>query len=491
MLKFVFTLGLTLLFFPFWGTSQSITKITGYAPGYVGQTVELFEIEDYFSMREQLIATTAVQEDSTFTFQFFNEKTQKVIVKSNKNTGFLYIQPKGNYEVYLPSQNRYDAYRPMGNEVEIAFFNLDSTDINFQILAFDKWVNSFLGTYFPTKKINGSEFVMQLEKFKQDAEKYYEKDTSVFLKTHVRFSIAALDDIQFAGARNRYEKFDFYIDNFPILYESDAYMSYINSFYSNLIPRLSKEVNDQVYLGILKSSPTIIINALSKEYTLRPTTVKTAKGDKMIGNARLRELIMIKSLSNVYYSPDYPKTNIIKVLDSLSSYSIFSENKIIAKNLVYRLTQLVPGAKSADFLLTNKEGKTKTLKSYAGKHVYLHFFSANNKESIKEFELMKSIYQRYKSEVEFISVFEKEEITTKKNRDYVNSMPWEVFELDKDDQLYKTFKPATYPFYVLIDPIGYIVSIPALTPKPNGQYLSIDKVFFDIKKLNSREKENR
>jgi hypothetical protein len=476
-----------MLLFPFSGMSQAITKITGFAPNYVGQAVELFEIEDYFSMREQLIATTMVKEDSTFNFQFFNDKTQKVIVKANKNTGFLYIQPKGNYEVYLPSSNRYDAYRPMGNEVEIAFFNLDSTDINYQILAFDKWMNSFLGTYFPSKKINGSEFVLQLERFKENAEKYYEKDSSLFLKTHVRFSIAALDDIQFAGARNRYEKFDFYIDNYPVSYSSDSYMSYINSFYSNLIPRLSKETNDKVYLGILKSSPTIIINALAKEYTLRPSLVKTSQGNKMIGNARLRELVMIKGLSNVYYSADYPKTNILKILDSLSNHSIFAENKVIAKNLIYRLTELVPGAKSADFLLTTADNKVRTLSNYAGKHLYIHFFSADNKESIKELDLLKSIYERYKGEVNFISVFEKEETTTKKNREIIKSMPWEVFELDKDDQFYKTFKPSSYPFYVLLDQAGYLVGIPALSPKPNGQYLSIDKVFFDIKKMNEKD----
>ena len=486
MLKFVFSLSFILFLSS--GIAQSVTKITGFAPDYVGQTVELFEIEDYFSMREQLVATTIVKEDSTFNFQFLNDKTQKVIVKSNKNSGFLYIQPKAEYEVYLPSKNRYDAYRPMGNDVEIGFFNLDSTDINYKILAFDKWVNEFLGTYFPTKKINGSEFVLQLEKFKQNAENYYSSDTSVFLKTHVQFTIAALDDIQFAGARNRFEKFDFYLNNYPIIYESDAYMSYINNFYSNIIPKLSKEVNDKVYLGILKSSPTIIINALAKEYTLRPTVVKTSKGDKMIGNARLRELIMIKGLSNVYYSPDYPKTNIINILDSLALHSIFSENKLIAKNLIYRLTELVPGAKSPDFLLTTKKDEVRTLTSYAGKHLYIHFFSANNKESIKEMDLMKSIFERYKSEVNFISVFEKDENLPKKTRDHINALPWDVFELEQDDQFFKTFKPGSFPFYVLIDPIGYLVSIPALSPKPNGQYLSIDKVFFDIKKLNDRDK---
>lgn len=470
------------------GFSQKITEVKGYAPGYVGQKIELFEIEDYLSMREALIATTTVEADSTFKFQFFNDKIQKVILKSNKNKGYLYIQPNAKYEVYMPSKNPYDPYRPQGNDVEIAFLGLDSTDINYKILSFDKWTNNFLGTYFPTRKINGTEFVTKLDTFKMNVEKAYTSDTSLFFKTYVKYSIANLDDIQFLGTRNRFEKFDFYINDYPVVYENDVYMSYISTFYENLFPRLEMEVNNRVYLGLLKNSPTLIMNALANEYTLRPLGKGDPKKKLYPGNTRLRELIMIKALGDVFYGTDFPQTNILSVLDSIAKYSIFKSNGIIAKNMIYRLTELVPGAKAPDFVLVNSKNETRTIGNFSKKHLYIQFIDPSAREAAKEIELMKPIHAKYKGDVNIISIYVKNDKLTKKQKEMMTALPWETFEVEADNSILKSFHIETWPFYALIDAYGYIVSTPALGPKPNGQYLTIDKTFFDIKKINDGNK---
>ncbi len=468
--------------------SQKTTTVKGYAPAYVGQKIELYEIEDYLSMREALVATTTVEADSTFKFQFFNDKIQKVIIKSNKNKGYLYIQPDAQYEVYMPSKNPYDPYRPQGNEVEIAFFGLDSTDINYKILSFDKWTNSFLGTYFTTRQVNGLEFVSKLDTFKMNVKKAYDADTSLFFKTYVKYSIANLDDIQFLGSRNRFEKFDFYINDYPVVYENDIYMSYISTFYENIFSRLEMEVNNRVYLGLLKNSPSLIMQALGDEYTLRPLGKGDPKRNLYPGNTRLRELIMIKGLADVFYGTDFPQTNILSVLDSVAKHSIFKSNGIIAKNMIYRLTELVPGAKAPDFVLTNSKNETRTLGNYSKKHLYIHFFDPSTRESAKELELMKPIYARYSGDVTIISVYVKNEKLTKKQREMITALPWETFEVEEDHSVLKSFHVESWPLYILIDSYGYIVNAPALSPKPNGQYLTIDKVFFDIKKINDGNK---
>lgn len=467
---------------------KKTTEVRGYAPAYVGQKIELYEIEDYFSMREGLIAATTVEADSSFKFQFFNDKIQKIVVKSNRNKGYMYIQPGGKYEVFVPAKNSYDAYRPQGNEVEINFFGLDSTDINYKILSFDKWINSFLGTYFPTKKINGLEFVMQLDTFKLNVENAYKADTSLFFKTYVKYSMASLDDIQFAGTRNRYEKFDFFINNYPVVYENDAYMSYISSFYENIFARLSMEANNRVYLALLKNSPSLIMRALADEYTLRPTGTVVPKTGMVPGNTRLRELIMIKGLGDVFYSTEFPQTNILNVLDSISKHSLFKPNAIVAKNMIYRLTELVPGSKAPDFLLTGKVKEIRTLANYSKKHLYIHFFNPASKESAKEIELLKLTYAKYKGDVNIISIYEANANLSKKEKETLTSIPWEVFEIQADDAVLKSYHVEALPFYVLIDAYGYVVSAPALGPKPNGQYETIDKTFFEIKKLNETNK---
>jgi hypothetical protein len=468
--------------------SQKTTKIKGYAPAYIGQKIEIFEIEDYFSMREALVASTTVEADSSFSFQFYNDKTQKVILKSKKNKGYIYIQPNAEYEVFLPEKNQYDAYRPDGNEVEISFFDLDSTDINYKILSFDKWVNNFLGTYFPTKNVNGLEFVAQLDTFKRNVEKAYQLDTNFFFKTYVKYSIATLDDIQFRGSRNRYEKFDFYINNAPVVYECDVYMKYISSFYEHIFARLEMEVNNQLYLGLLKNSPSLMMRALGDEYTLRPIGKVNPKSAQKPGNTRLRELILIKGLSEVFYTGEFPQTNILSVLDSMSKFSIFKTNAVVAKNIIYRLTELVPGSKAPAFSVTNLKGEITTLTNYSKKHLYLHFFDPTTRESAKELELLKALYQKYSGDVNFLSIYPKNDKLTKKQRETLMELPWECAEIEADHPIINAYHVESFPLYGLIDAYGYIVNLPALGPKPNGEYITIDKSFFDIQKINQENK---
>ena len=270
--------------------SKTVT-VKGYAPSYVGQTITIHEIEDYFSNKEATIASAIVQSDSTFSATFRIKETQKISILPAKNKAFLYIQPGATYDIYVPEKDAFEPYRPEGNVIEVTFFDLDSNDINFKILQFQRWSDEFISSYYHLKNIQPIEFAKKMDEFKEIVEKEYKlRDTSEtnstepkqYFKTFVRFSIAASDNIQFAADRNRYEKHDFYIKFAPVAYRNDAYMNYITKFYDKMIPRLSMETNNRVYLGVLKSSPTLVMRALGAEYTLI--------------NVRIREMIMVKAL---------------------------------------------------------------------------------------------------------------------------------------------------------------------------------------------------
>jgi hypothetical protein len=471
---FFFFLFVVVFFFQGFSKEKSIVTIKGFAPAYVGKTVELFTIEDYFSRKESLIASSMVLEDSTFSFSFYNEKTQKVILKSNKNTTYLYIQPSGIYEVFLPEKDSYDPYRPNGNSVELAFYGLDSMDINYKVLGFERWVDDFLGTYFYIKKSNGTEFSIQLDKFKTNVEKAYMNDSSTYFKTFVRFRMASLDEIQQAATRNNFEKHDFYIKKSPVSYDNDVYMDYIVKFYDNLVPRLSFEVNNAVYLGVLKSSPTLVMKALSGEYTLI--------------NLRLREMIMVKMLSDYFYKGDFPQTNTLTIMDSVSRFAMFEANKIIASNLKERLTELVPGGKAPGFSLKNKEGVTVNATNYTSKHVYFHFFDPSSLGNLKELQLLVPIQLKYYNDVDFVTVYKKKETYSETELKALESIKWDKFEVSDDDEILKNYQIQTFPSYVLLDRYGYVVSSPALGPLPNGNRENIEKVFFYIQKMNLENK---
>jgi hypothetical protein len=102
--------------------------------------------------------------------------------------------------------------------------------LSLKIIAFDEKVTEFIATNYKRQYITSPKFAQKLDTFKREIQQFYEKDTSFFLKTYIKYSIASLDDINYVGYKSRYDKYEFYINNNPILYNSELYMNYIELF---------------------------------------------------------------------------------------------------------------------------------------------------------------------------------------------------------------------------------------------------------------------
>jgi hypothetical protein len=461
-----------------WNTyfSQQKVVIKGTAPAYPGKKIEVYKILDYLSYKDSLIASTSVLQDSTFELKFDCTKIEKIVLKAHKNQGVLYIQPNAEYNVSVPDRDPYNAYRPFGNQIEIGFFDLAKNDINYKILEFNQWKNNFLAVNFSLKASKTKEFSDSLDVFKKSVQSYYESDTSSFFKTYVRYSIAAIDDINFFGSRSHYEKFEFYLKDFPVAYENEMYMKYFSIFYKNSIGRFPMTLNTKVYKSVIRSSPSSLLSAMGEEYSLK--------------NLRIRELAMIQTLSEIYYDKNFPKTNVLSILDSISRYSFFKAHASIARNILERLTALTPGTKAPNFNLGIKDSIS--LNNFQNKFIYIQFIDPSSVESMKEFELLRPMYLKYKKYFEFITVYDSTVIISKEQRNYLSKLPWMIAPVGSLNDVFSKYQIKSFPQYVLIDNTGIISSIPALGPSPNGDYETIDKVFFSITKriqLEEKEKE--
>lgn len=446
---------------------QSLTEISGFAPAYAGKEIEVYQISDYITLREERIASSTVKEDSSFSLVFNLEETRKLILKSGNNKANMFASPAAKYEVLFPEKSKYDPYNPSGNFVELIFYGLPKDDINYKILEFNRWNDEFVARYYTKNNADSKYFVARLDTFKMNVEKYYQADTlDRYFNYHRKYTIAKLDDLRFMGSRNQYEKYDFYIRPTPVYYQNEAYFQYINHYYEKLLPRIHSEINNRIYLGILKSSPSAVYNAMGKEYTLHD-------------NYRLRELVMLKTLADCFYEKDYPQTNILTILDSVSKFGLFPENKLIAQNIRFRLTELSSGSKAPDFLL--KDGSQDlTLQNFQKKYLYLFFADPTSTDNMKQMNLLKPIYERYKDHFSFVMVYkDKPEIDASKLK---NELPWKVIPAKESNSIFKNYNVVNYPYYILIDPFGYVISAPALGPVPNGSYDTIDKIFFLIQK---------
>lgn len=449
--------------------AQSITTIEGTAEAYVGKEVRVYAIDDYLSQLTTQIASTTVAADSTFKVSFFNDETRKLRIEVGENHLHIYTEPEAEYNLFVGERSPYIDGKTSGVEVEFFFLDLDSTDINYKILMFENEQLSFLEKNYNYESIRSVNFVSQLDTFKLEMTRKYQSDTSQFFKSYVKYSIASLDNLSFLGQRVGYEKYDFYIKPETVLYQNDRYMDYILHYYKLYEAQLSDEVNQLFYEGVIKSSPTLIMNGLGGDYGLK--------------NIRLRELIMIKMLSEVFYTKVYPQTNVLTILDSVAHYAIFDEHKKIASNIKYRLLDLVPGTKMPAFnLMVN--GERKFGSDYVGKHTYIQFISKDILRSINDIALLHQLQQRYSEHIHFVTVLvsEEDDLLIKNPSPFIkeHKIAWDFSVVSKKDPILKTMNVSSFPHYVLIDATGHVVAIPALSPRPNNEYETIENTFISI-----------
>lgn len=461
---FLFFISLTWI-----AAAQSITTIKGVANEYVGKEIKVFAIEDYLSELRTQIASDVVETDSTFKISFYNSQTRKLRIESDGNFFHIYVQPGGEYELFVSDQSAYVDENAKSVDVEFFFLGLDSTDINYKILQYDNQQFEFLQANYRPKSLKSTNFVQKLDTFKLRITEEYKSDTSQFFKTYVKFSVASLDDLAFVGHRNEYEKFDFYIQPEPVWYQNDRYMSYILHYYKLYERQLSSKVNEGFYEAVINSSPSMAMNALGGDYSLK--------------KIRLRELIMLNMLTEVFYTDDYPKTNILTMMDSLANYGLFEENKEIANNLKYRLLDLVPGTPMPNFAL-EVNGTKKYKNDYQGKHTYIQFINKDIQKSMNDLSLLYALQQKYAKNTQFVTVLvvDKEDELLTDATPFIkeHKIAWDFGVVKKDNPLLERLNVNTFPHYLLMDTRGTVLSAPALSPRPNNDYETIENILIQI-----------
>ena len=133
---FIFSL---ITFFSFCKGKEDSILIRGIAKYYKNHPIQLYKIDDYISNKESLIESSIVDSNGIFQFKIRNVPTQKLLLRSRRNIAYIYVQPNSEYFFEMPSKNEFEPQRLYGNDIELIFYNLDSSDINYKILSFQNF----------------------------------------------------------------------------------------------------------------------------------------------------------------------------------------------------------------------------------------------------------------------------------------------------------------------------------------------------------------
>lgn len=426
---------------------SKVITIEGYAKFAANYEIRVITYKDYITFTPQKAASTKISPSGYFKLSFKANTIQLAEIEINTSSSELFLVPGIDYSIHIDMDEQlFKMFNPTDENgfLQITTPSVDTNDLNYKLQRF---------TYYYDRLMN--EYAYKITRFKKH-EDFDSLELKVkelfpveyiptnFYNAYIFYTLGQLESIIY----NKQPKkvYDKYFDNDYILYDNPAYMLLFNYYYDNylyLSPRISKatldlNINEKCdYLGLF--------NAVGKDFSLV--------------NERLRELVIIKNLTQFIGNGDFNQENIFKLLDHIIKNTKFPEHKIIAENSVKKITKFDPGTtfKSFDFKYAN--GSKFDQNDFDKKWVFYQFYSTQCVDCIREMLIIEELQKAFKNKITFVSVSVDADVSKfVQFRKKYNQFDWEFVHFNHSYEWLKEMEIFSLPEYLLFAPDGKLYS---------------------------------
>jgi hypothetical protein len=426
----------------------------------------VYGISDFISDQNVEMARTKVSDNGRFILRFELKHIQKIKIKYDNKFCWMYVQPNGKYAIEIPEKDQATSGFKEDNETEMLFLKLEVDDINYKILGFEAWLDETLGDIFMLKDARPGEFIKRISDLKKSIEQDYKTESDTFFVQYIKYSVGVhVDNFSYLGGLSYDEKFDFYFGTGNPLFYHDKFMEYFHLFFARYYFQTSKEIRTQLYQSVI---------AMNAENFMKALAI-----DPYLKNEDLRVMVALKTIRDEMYSKELPRTNLCILLQQLSLSLPTDAHRKCAKQLHQIYSELIVGQRIPDIVVENGI----QLSNWSQKAIYIHFFDPSNQRSLAEIGILKKLQEKYGEVIEFVTFYQKNEAVqnTAQTR-ALEAITWKKFELPVTHEIWTSLKVKTFPYYILLDEKLILHSAPALAPSPNGNYETIEKTFYEMKR---------
>lgn len=451
-------LALLCFLLPLMGVSQNIT-IKGQAhPSYKGKEVALHDFTDYVSYTKTTESVDTVDANGYFELKFESHLTKPVLISIDHVVGKLYVQPNYVYGIYFPQRDtsldiRGDAESP----VNISIYGRDSTELNALIIDFNTLYNQVFSSA-ATQYLSPTGIYQKLDTLQTLARKRYKGLGKSYFREYVEYSVAGFNA---NAARSKSYLVSRYIAKKPILYDNYEYMEFFNAVFKDYLKSFATMHNG----GNIYNS----INAFADYKDME----RQFRSDKLITNDTLRELIILKEMSEFYYSPDFNKQSVLSMIEQLHRDTKVERHRTIANQILQNIYMLQPGSMAPDFTAEDRLGKVVSLSDFKKRYVYINFFNTKSVNSLLEMPKIADLKKKYNDKVTFISICTDDSIKTFK--EYLKANPkfdWVILfnNNSKPHSAKELYNIKGVPAFFFINMAGQLAQSPAQAPSQGIEY---------------------
>lgn len=427
---------------------SSTTRVRGVVENANAYIIRLKSFSDNISFQDTILAEKLLDENGTFDFQFETEYPRMIVLKLGFQNASFYVEPGKDYElkvIYDPEREQISYLA--NHKLLFEFIELPRDDINSLVDDFNRITDRFLIKNF--ERIYKRKQIHLLDSLRYETFGL-RRIGNVYLGDLIEFRIAEI--LLSAKGKINQDIFFKYFGNKPIRYNHYEYMVFFNTFFHKYIKtktivlragELRTLINDQDNLDALS-------NAL--------------KRDLIMMDDRLRELVILRELYYFFYDFDFKPTKVLQHIKDLAQSSHYPEHRLIAKNLIKRITSLQPGSPIPEFNFTDLQGTKITKADYKGRYFLLNFWELDCSDCFKNIDSLEYLQKTYADKLKVISISSHKYVEDLKRIIGENNFSMSFLLASPDNLVYDKLKIRSLPTAILVDDQGQIVLYPAIIP---------------------------
>lgn len=428
-------------------------EIQGRARFAANDTLRLYTYDDMLSRNYVLLTKVATDADGNFRLSLPQIRQTTLLFFNYRTTyGSLYVEPYRTYEVDLYTDsvliNRVDA-EMLGNYIQITCLNSDSNELNWKINYFDQYYTYFM--YYNGAAIMGH---APREIYDSLMNIYFQRfpvsDNAIdFYSVYVRYRTAIIENLYFS--KDRAKIYSKYLETPYVFYDNPAYMEFLDLFFENYLYSGTRQLTK----GILRQD----INELNSY----PKLLDDLGKDPLLRNEIIRELVLMKGLNELRaYPEEFKQANLESLLRSLEKNTKFREHRQMAADMRKSFNTLEAGCRMPAFCLKDVKGNDVPSSRFAGKYLYIQFFTTYCQDCIREMMILKYLHGLYGDKVQFLSVMlDYEPVRLYHFAKEFPDFDWQFAHFNNQFDFIDAYKPYALPLGMLVDPQGNVVSYPA------------------------------
>jgi len=419
-------------------------KISGKTPEYAMNSIELYVLHDFISEEKVKLGTIRFNAEGVFNLDIEITEINLCLADFDGYRGMIYVEPGKSYQIVFPpnrvlteSQKRNPFVKP--EPVWFGISTSDKNELNIKIQQFEHEYAKLENKYFNQIFTNQYKSLVDTIKLKLDQE--FPKTNSAFFESHKFFRKANLD---FALNQGKSAEFmETYFSKIEPLNNLAAYSVIFNQVFMNYFSMLTNASNGSEIKNLINAANLQKLDDYFQK--------------QLHFNKELSHLVLLKSMSDAYYSKQFSKASILKLLGQVisSDWSAFEQKT--AQLISSKLTYLTSGTIPPSIILKNLNGQKINFSDYQNSYIYLHFTDPKNSICRQHLDALKAISARYKEKLVIINVIPE-------NKGFKNDSGWAGIFTTTDNNVDAIYKVKTYPNSFLIGKDGKLLLSPAPNP---------------------------